>query len=133
EVGKGSPGLLVDFADFNAPSDQFLTYGSYILYDHEQHFERTWLHGDHTRSNDDGTGRAGRSQLDKAHFFRDLLIKVVMKANLLDVKSFRAVNVRDGYRDQFKFHLHGVHYSLPFLYVRLLFSPEYKPKAGQNR
>ncbi len=41
------------------------------------------------------------SQLDETKIIADLLIKIRMKADLLRIKSFCAVNIRNGDRDEF--------------------------------
>src|SRR5215469_3834697 len=94
---------------FNAPACERFAGLVDVRYDQMQPLDRSRPHCRnfaHTGPNDDRTSRSGWCELDHSHSVPRLDIMVCVKSDLFNVKYPGAVNIRNWYRHQFKFHIH---------------------------
>src|SRR5947208_1179036 len=101
------PGTLHRALPTQAPQQpSSIAYSFHVRYHHLKTFERPRLHVCNPNPNHYRAGGTGRCQLDETKIIPDLVIMISIKADLLSIKSLCAVNVRDGNRYEFQFHLH---------------------------
>jgi hypothetical protein len=97
---------MLDSADLYAPLDQFGPGRLDIGHDKLQALYRSWCHFADSAAYDNGTGRAGRCQLDDAHFVVDPGVVVNDKANPFTVEMPGPIHVGHGHNHYFKLPIH---------------------------
>src|ERR1043166_140982 len=110
----GAPVLFADIADLDASFHEFRPDPVDIGYHEQQPLRRAGRARSDSGADHDRAGRARRRQLHEPQTLTQRVVVIGVKADLVDVARFRALDIGDGDGNAVELHLHTVPFrSLP--------------------